>query len=295
MNGDTEGADNKTETSDPAPSPALEYNTTARVNPQIIAAGVSPSLVNMSDDEFSIVALVRPGMSRISTVRFQDTKGNLLSPAMDRVGVLANGDEFYQTTFLYKPKGEETLSTAWGPEEGQFNIIALGKNNEESKTYPYLTIGSNYPPIENNESRQPETPLSYKTTKRYDPQVIMAGYSPSLLNKDDNHFDLIAIVRQGALPIKQVTLKREGDTFQAQMTLVGKLENGDEMYKFTYLFNAGDLGTPIGKKNVEIKNLWGPNAEQFGIEVKDAGGSPTHKFPDIEFGYYPEYKPVEKP
>jgi len=43
---------------------------------------------------------------------------------------------------------------------------------------------------------------------------------------------------------------------------------------------------------VELKEIWGiPGLEGLGIEVTDEGGSISHKFPDIDFGYFEEYKP----
>jgi PKD repeat protein len=274
--------------------PPPDYNTTARFAPQIIAAGVSPSQVDMSDTQFNIVALVRPGTSRIRTVTFKDTAGTF-SPAMNPVGVLANGDEFYQFTYTYAPgtfsKGD-LIETAWGSQTGQFNIIAVSEGNESSQTYPYLKIGT-YTAIDNNKGRKPATPLTYDTTRRYGgPQVIMAGYSPAVLDKNDSEFDVIAVLRPGSVPLGSVTLKQGSGPFQAGISLAGELDNGDKMYKFTYLFEPGALGNPE-TGFIEIKDLWGSTAEQFAIEVTDQAGMKSHKFPNIEFGYFPEYKSEE--
>jgi PKD repeat protein len=273
--------------------PAPKYNTTVRTDPQIIAAGVSPSLVDMSDDKFHIVALVRPGATAIRTVTFQDTTGALTVPAMTQVGTLANGDEFYQFTYSYVrgtiPDGT-VMKTVWGSKDGQYHIVARGEGGEQSHTYPYLKIG-NYPAIDSSaQSKKPATPLSYDMTIRYNAsQVIMAGYSPAILDNSDTEFDVIAIVRPGPLPIESVTLKSDG-LFQAGMTFAGDLGNWDKMYKFTYTFAAGALGNSE-TGYIEHKDLWGSDTGQFGIVVTDAGGiKGGSKFPDIEFGNNPGLK-----
>ncbi len=281
----------KTATLGPPIPPAPEYNTTARTAPQVLAAGFSPSLVDMSDDQFNIVALVRPGSSATRTVTFKDTVGSM-AMAMVPVGVLSNGDEFYQTTLVFETgtyPDDTTLKTPWGPKDGQFNIVATGEDNIPSQTYPYLKIGS-YPAIIENK-RQSVTALSYNTTTRYGSQVIMAGISPAIIdNNKDTQFDVIAIVRPGSLPVNRVTLKNSGQ-FVAGLQLAGELGNGDQMYKFTYTFYPGELGNPT-TGFVEIRDIWGiPGLEGLGIEVIDQGGSVSHTFPDVEFGYYPDILP----
>ena len=121
--------------------------------------------------------------------------------------------------------------------------------------------------------------------------AIALGYTPAKLHVGDNQFDVIAIVRRGQLPIRNVILKQNDELFRQTMRFIGELENGDEVYKLTYTYKRGDLGTPPAGGVVEHKALWGPDAHQFGIEVIDESGRASHKFPDIEFGRYPELKP----
>ena len=273
--------------------PAPEYNTTARLNPQIIAAGFSPSLVDISDDQFNIVALVRPGSSPTRTVTFKDRTGQMMVPAMTLAGVLSNGDEFYQATFSFSPGTyTRTLKTAWGPEEGQFNIVATSEGGLSSQTYPYLKVGS-YSETDNAVSLRQATPLNYDTTTRYGSQVIMAGISPAIIdNNKDTQIDLIAIVRPGSLSVNRVTMKNAGQ-FVTGMQLAGELGNGDQMYKFTYQFAPGALGNPE-TGFVELRDIWGiPGLEGLGIEVTDEEGIVSHTFPDVEFGYYPEYRTAD--
>ncbi|OQY51059.1 MAG: hypothetical protein DRR08_11350 [Candidatus Parabeggiatoa sp. nov. 2] len=262
------------------------YNNTARLGPQIIAAGVTPSKIDLkTDDQFYIVALVRPGLASIRHVSFQDAMEARTPLKMTRAGVLPNGDEIYKAAFSSRGLPEMTFSTAWGSGLGQFNIIAVDEaQNEQKHTYPYLRIG-NFP--KQNIEPQSETPITYSDKAREAPQVIMAGYSPAILDFDDDQFDVIAIVRAGKLPIKQVVLKQNAENlFHRVMTFVGELENGDQVYKVTYTYERGALGI----QPYDYKDLWGPDANQFGIEVVDEGEQRSHQFPDIEFGHYPEWK-----
>lgn len=73
----------------------------------------------------------------------------------------------------------------------------------------------------------------------------MAGYSPAILDFGDDQFDIIAVVRKGNLPIKHVTLKQnQQGLFSQRMEQVGELDNGDKVYKFTFIYNRGELGDP---------------------------------------------------
>jgi len=286
---------------------AVDYNSTARAYAQVIAAGVSPSQVDWDDSTFDIVAIVRPGMSPLDHVSFQDTVG-LLALRMTAAGVLANGDEVYKLTYVKSPSiGKMTLSTAWGSGPRQFNIIAVGQDqlrcesdkrpvgggearNVGCHTFPYLRL--DYLPslddVQRSETIKSPTPMSYNSTKRYGPMVIMAGYSPAIIHPGDDQFDLIAIVRPGVLPIESVNLKHNSDAlFSYAMTLVGELSNGDQVYKTTYTYSPGALGNPQEGMFLSYKDLWGPGAEQFGIVVYDQGGLKSQKFPDLQFGTYP--------
>ena len=281
-NGATNTIQKKVEISGP-------YNNTARIDPQIIAAGVTPTKLDQEDNQFDIVALVRPGREPIKSVSVKSTAEGHLRLEMTLAGVLPNGDEIYKATYSYEAGSiEGTLSTVWGPKQGQYNIIALDQYSNLSHTYPYLMIG-NFP--EQAAATKQAASISYDNKARQAPQVIMAGYSPAKLHVGDNQFDVIAIVRRGKLPIRNVILKQNDELFRQTMRFIGELENGDEVYKLTYTYKRGYLGTPPAGGVVEHKALWGPDAHQFGIEVIDESGVASHKFPDIEFGYYPELKP----
>ncbi|WP_069472040.1 hypothetical protein [Candidatus Marithrix sp. Canyon 246] len=267
---------------------AVDYNATARAYPQVIAAGISPTKLDLTDSQYDVVALIRPGVSAIRHVSFNDTDG-FLSMKMTPAGVLTNGDEIYKLTFAYDrgSKSDETFSTQWGSKPGQFNIVAIDEMQNYSHTYPYLMVG-NFPALDN--TTQSSQPLNYDTRARFAPQVIMGGYTPAILDYGDDEFDIIAIIRQGKLDIKQVTIK-QNDTlgFKQLMNLAGELDNGDKIYKFSFTYPRGGLGAP-GDGTISYKDLWGPEAIQFGIQVIDKGEIRSHQFPDIQFGNYPELK-----
>ena len=74
------------------------------------------------------------------------------------------------------------------------------------------------------------------------------------------------------------------------MKLIGELNNGDLVYKMTFSYPKGSLGKGKENEPINYTNLWGSDAIQFGIEVVDEGEIRSHKFPNIEFGNFPELK-----
>jgi PKD repeat protein len=273
------------------------YNETARVSPQVIAAGISPSQINLdTDDRYDVVAIVRRGVNPIHTVRFQDadmsSNDNInladIGIKMSRAGILPNGDEVYKVSYAYdRSIGNTTISTTWGSKPGQFNIEAIDNLQQYSHIYPYLMVG-NYPSQTVN--KQSASSINYDNTRRNDPQVIMAGYSPAKLDFGDTEFDVIAIVRPGKLPIKRVIAKSNAtgeDVFHKIMHYIGELDNGDQVYKITLTYPRGAFGAGTA---ISYKDLFGPASTQFGIEAVDDNEQGSHAFPDIKFGNYPEYK-----
>ena len=272
--------------------PEFIYNSIARAYPQVIAAGVSPSVIDAFDDsEFDVVAIVRPGVLDIKNVSFERVEKTQslfggLKQTMTLAGVLANGDEIYKFTYIFE-RGQFkdfVLETTWGSKVGQFNIVAKDRAQNKSHTYPYLMVG-NYP-IQKAKI-QSEKPVNYNKTKRFGPQMIMAGYSPAKLDYSDEQFDIIAVVRAGELPIKQVVLKNNSGAFDSKMEQAGELSNGDKIYKMTFTYPRGALGR---NEPIDYKDLWGPEASQFGIEVIDQAEQRSHKFPNVEFGNFPAMK-----
>jgi hypothetical protein len=270
------------------------YNDTARVSPQIIAAGISPSQINLqTDDRYDVVAIVRPGINPINIVRLQDAAMssndiNLtnIGMKMSRAGILPNGDEVYKLSYSYDRNiGNTTISTTWGSQPGQFNIEAIDNLQQYSHIFPYLMVG-NYPSQIVNK-QYATTSINYNNTRRIGPQVIMAGYSPAKLDFNDQEFDVIAVIRQGKLPIKRVIAKSNTGVFYHIMEFIGELENGDQIYKMTLTYPRGALGAGT---TISYKDLFGPAPTQFGIQVIDQNEQGSHQFPNIMFGNYPKYQ-----
>ncbi|GAB6040922.1 hypothetical protein [Endothiovibrio diazotrophicus] len=260
----------------------VAYDATARLSPQVIAGGISPSKIDLADTEFDIVAIIRPGILPLGTVSFRSSTGTF-SLAMQAAGVLPNGDEIYKSTFTFSRGafGTTTMATTWGDSSGQYNVQAVDSGQQRTHRFPELIVG-NYP--EQTASTSSPSTVSYNSTKRFAPQVVMAGYSPALLDIADEHFDVIAIVRDGVLPISQVSVSQnQGGGFSALMQEAGHLDNGDKVYTMTYTFPRGSLGS-----NTTISTVWGDEPGQFKIQAVDEGQQHTHAFPDIEFGNYPE-------
>lgn len=263
-----------------------ELNNTVRVGPQVLAAGASPIQLDLADDRFDIIAWVRPGVAPIRNVSFQDTKA-FLQRGMTRIGVFPNGDEIYKSTFTYTPGDIEGIIEApWGSKEGQFNIVATDEAQDRGRhIFPHLMVG-NFPKLA-HKATPPKTTIKYDTRARFMPQVIMAGYSPAILDIGDDELDVFAIVRAGNLPIKRVVMKQnENELFYALMDFIGELDNGDKVYKLTYTYERGSLNPPEGLNVIAYKDLWGPDAHQFVIEIVDESER-RHKFPYVEFGDHP--------
>ena len=256
------------------------YETTARLSPQVIAAGISPTQVDYADTEFDILALVRPGVLAIDRVTFRDSATSTFALQMEPAGVLENGDELYKTTFNFERGsfGDLVMHSAWGPEDGQYNIVAYDTAEQRSHQYPDLMFG--------NFAEQTNTPkvtaeITYNLTKRLGPQIIIAGFSPSQLDYIDTSFDVIAIARDGVLSINAATVTQNQSPFELAMSDAGTLRNGDKVYKMTYTFQRGAFGTST------LNTIWGDQPGQFNIHAVDSAQQRSHDFPDIMFGNYP--------
>jgi len=275
----------------------VSYNPAPRLMPQVIASGFSPSKLNIGDTTFDILALVRPGQNPIDKVSFNASGGGSFSIAMEKAGVLENwdltngirknGDEVYKVTIVMDriPDALPTITAAWGSGDGQFNITATDTAGQYSHKFPDLMFGD-YPAIQ-KEVRDSE-PVTYISKQRLAPQIVMAGFSPSLIDVGDSAFDIIAIVREGVRPIDNVTLRLNTGGYDVAMQKAGTLDNKDKVYKGTLTFPRGSFE---GMKGVNLNALWGPGAGQFKIQAIDDMSQRSHDFPNIEFGDFSEYIP----
>ncbi|GAB6040915.1 PKD domain-containing protein [Endothiovibrio diazotrophicus] len=261
-----------------------DYNVSARLGPQVIAAGFSPSQIDISDTEFDIVAIARPGVIPIERVSFRESGEGSFSMAMTPAGVFFSGDEVYKATLSFRRGafGSQSLETIWGGRLGEFKIVATDSAQQHSHAFPDLRSGNYLPQMASTREYEEVT---YNQTARRSPMVIMAGCSPSLLNLGDSSFDIVAVVREGMFPVDKVSLRQNGRAFSLVMTEAGQLSNGDKVFKATYTYMRGALGDAV------IDSLWGGENGQYGIVVVDQAQQYSHHFPSIQFGIFPTVTP----
>ncbi|MBT7307224.1 MAG: PKD domain-containing protein, partial [Gammaproteobacteria bacterium] len=259
---------------------ATYYNATARLAPQVIAAGISPTIVDLGDTTLDVIAMVRPGILALDRVSFRVSNSGFAIEMKD-AGILKNGDEIYKMTYTFARGafGTYTMTNAWGNGEGQFNIIAYDIGQQQSHQFPELQFG-NFPAQQ--ASVRSEVAIDYIGTKRLAPQIVMAGFTPSQIDFADTRFDVIAVVRSGALPIDTVSLSQNQGGFAMAMNEAGVLNNGDRVFSMTYTFQRGVFGTAT------LDALWGDAPSQFNLRVTDTAQQQSHNFPDVIFGNYPE-------
>jgi PKD repeat protein len=124
----------------------IGYNTAKRIGPQVIMAGVSPSIIDLNDTEFSLVALVRPGILPIQGVSLMENGEQTFNFGMTRVSIFSNGDEIWHTSILIErgSLGESEIPISWGEEQGQYAIFAVDSGGQMSDIFPTIKSG-NYP------------------------------------------------------------------------------------------------------------------------------------------------------
>ncbi len=113
-----------------------------RVSPQVLAGGFDPILIDQSDTQLTVTALVRAGVAPISAVTLQQINSPLQLP-MRLQYTLPNGDHVYQVSYSFPVNGVSTgtVSNFFGEEAGQFEIVATDQAGQ-SHSYPQLMIGN---------------------------------------------------------------------------------------------------------------------------------------------------------
>jgi PKD repeat protein len=258
----------------------------ARELPQVLMAGFDPILVDILDTDVKIFAIVRPGKEPIQTVRFIQN-GNDFQLIMQHVATYANGDQRYETVFTFQ-QGTfpiTTLGDLFGEQFGQFQIQAIDQAGQ-FQAFPNLEIG-NHPQLADAPNSLSIEPLHQISIRRRQPQVLAAGFDPTLVHKNDSGSTLTeasdaeltikAIIREGFFPIKTVTLEQNQSPFRLPMQLQETLPNGDKMYIVNFVYPSGSLETGV------LGNLLGTQPGQFMITVEDST-SQTHSFPQVKIG-----------
>jgi PKD repeat protein len=115
-----------------------------RSQPQVLGAGYDPALVDASEAQFTVQAIVREGLYPISSVVLQQNKSTFAMP-MRLTEILPNGDKFYSATYHY-PKGSfdtGTLGNLFGDQPYQFMVMVTDVM-QQTHRFPEFKVG-NYP------------------------------------------------------------------------------------------------------------------------------------------------------
>ena len=266
----------------------IPITSIVRERPQVLLAGFDPMLVDVLDTEVKIFAIVRPGSTPLQTVRFLQN-GSDFQLIMQQVATYANGDQHYETVFTFQPGlfPVLTLSNLLGEQVGQYRIQAIDQAGQ-FHTFPNLEIGNNPPLATVSQSLNIE-PLHQVGIRRRQPQVLAAGFDPSLLHLDntlpnlskasDTQVAVKAIVREGLFPIQRVTFQANQGNWQLPMHLQEILPNGDKLYvvNYTYPYDQFEKGT--------LSNLFGDQPNQYTVLVVDQALQ-THRFPQVKIGNF---------
>ncbi len=155
-------------------------------------------------------------------------------------------------------------------------VVAFDTEGASSSTTVTVTVPSApVNPCDANPSNPfcPTSP-SFRPVKLR-PQVLMAGFDPMLIDFGDSEFKILALVREGSVPIRHVTISENTGAMNTGMTLEGQLKNGDKLYSTTFVLDRGP--------EFEYANLFGSKAGEFKITVIDEAQQ-KHSFPLLEFG-----------
>lgn len=123
----------------------MRYNSTARLAPQIIMAGASPSVIDLNDDSLDVIAIVRPGVLEISKVSLSQNGDSTFGLNMTKIAVLSNNDEVWKSEVQFERGafGRGDVPIVWGDGKGQFSVTVTD-GQQRSESFPSLKSG-NYP------------------------------------------------------------------------------------------------------------------------------------------------------
>jgi len=252
-----------------------------KLRPQVLMAGFDPMLIDIVDDSFKVIALVREGMAPILHVHLSENTGTL-NAAMTLEGQLSNGDKIYSLEYvgIRGVLHQQELSNLFGSGMGEYKITVVDQA-QQTHSFPNLEFGDNV----DLHTQSPVTQAQAYTRKgirRLKPQPILVGFDPVLIDRGDSAFKVKAIVRPGLAPIKHVTLKKAGGSFPIAMTKEEDLPNGDEMYSLVYTFQRGSF------QDGALRDLFGTNHPEgeFLVEVIDQAQQ-RHTFPTLQGGNFP--------
>lgn len=202
-----------------------DYDLSRMAEPQVIAAGISPSIIESGDAEtlVTLLAVVRPGELPVQGVEMQSKQGG--SFVMEKTGELGNGDELW-TFQIFLAKGTELKYIS----EDVITGIVARDARKVSPAFPlYMISNRSGADVPETGETLPYSNLDSTIAKR--PQLIACGQSPAIVSMDNYSAQILAIVRPGENELERVTLKK-GDCFGCTtlMNVAGRLPNGDYIY-----------------------------------------------------------------
>ncbi|NOT85788.1 MAG: hypothetical protein HOP02_13640 [Methylococcaceae bacterium] len=121
----------------------LSYNKTKRVVPQILMAGVSPAVVDITDTSFDVVTILRPGLVPVQDVILKQSGNNLFGINLEKKKVLNNGDEVWVANFPFAAGtyGTTTIPVVWGTSNDDYSLQITDVAQQSSTAYPDLRAG----------------------------------------------------------------------------------------------------------------------------------------------------------
>ena len=275
-------------------------NRKVKTHPQVLMAGFDPMLIDDADHQVRIVAVVEEGVNPVTAVGYAQNPNNFMGNNMQLVGVIPLDAEAkryglvyedaipLQPPLLYQGSVSNMFGipsySMLGGDPFQF-MISARDDFEQAHDYPSWEYT-----LEKWPSREVSTPGMAVAQQNYAksgprrelPQVIMAGFSPMLMDRSDKELTVMAIVRAGSSPIQSVTLNNVGDeSVVKSLDKVTDLPNGDQFYQRVYWKKEGN--TPlISGKDFEFKGVWN---EMFTIIVRDQNKG-MHRFPDVQIDFF---------
>ena len=227
----------------------VEENTRlVKLKPQVLMAGFDPMLLDRYDTSFRGLAVVEEGIAPLDHVTFT-LQGNVLPTGMNPIGTIPltdpNDDRQIQGIVyeIIYPFAHGNIVTVADLRLSQFNISARD-TVQQKQVYSFPNVGD-WPTLEKDVGvvGTAATLGNYTSQgpRRFEPQVIMTGISPMLLNYADDQLDLLVIVRHGITPIDDVLITESDNLLPFRMNKVADLMNGDELYKATIVFTRATL------------------------------------------------------
>lgn len=120
-------------------------------------------------------------------------------------------------------------------------------------------------------------PLSCLSSRplKLKPQVLMAGFDPMVLDYTTTRFKVVALIREGSVAVRSVSLTENSGSLKYAMNKIGSLSNGDLLYGIDIPIDRGE--------SFSYKGAFGSETGQFNILITDTA-SQTQRFPNVEYG-----------